>query len=68
MKINAYVISSGSKGNATLIYTENTSILVDLGVNIKKLERNYVRYQKKLKILITLYLLMIIVIILNIMI
>ncbi len=49
MKINAYVISSGSKGNATLIYTENTSILVDLGINIKKLESELRSISKDVK-------------------
>lgn len=31
--INAHVIGSGSKGNATIIYSKKTIILIDLGVD-----------------------------------
>lgn len=36
MKIK--VIASGSKGNSTLIYSDNTKILIDAGVNYKRIK------------------------------
>lgn len=37
MMINLHVIASGSKGNASIIYSEKTTILVDLGVSKERL-------------------------------
>ena len=36
--INAYVLASGSKGNATLIFNNDTSILIDFGISKKEFE------------------------------
>lgn len=36
--INAYVLASGSKGNATLIFDNDTSILIDFGISKKEIE------------------------------
>ena len=36
--INAYVLASGSKGNATLIFNNDTSILIDFGISKKEIE------------------------------
>ncbi len=36
--INAYVLASGSKGNATLIFNNDTSILIDFGIGKKEIE------------------------------
>ena len=36
--INAYVLASGSKGNATLIFNYDTSILIDFGISKKEIE------------------------------
>ena len=33
-----HVISSGSKGNASIIYDETTTILIDMGITLKRLE------------------------------
>jgi len=36
--MNIYILSSGSKGNATLIESKNAKILIDIGISLKKLE------------------------------
>lgn len=36
--INACVLASGSKGNATLIFNNDTSILIDFGISKKEIE------------------------------
>lgn len=36
--IKAHIIGSGSKGNATIIYSDKTTILVDFGVTIARLK------------------------------
>ena len=36
--INAYVLASGSKGNATLIFNNDTFILIDFGISKKEIE------------------------------
>lgn len=33
-----HVISSGSKGNASIIYDETTTILIDMGITLKRLK------------------------------
>ena len=35
--INFHIIASGSKGNASIIYNENTTILIDCGITKKRL-------------------------------
>lgn len=35
--INAYILASGSKGNATLVFNEETSILIDFGISKSEL-------------------------------
>lgn len=35
--INAYILASGSKGNATLIFNESTNLLIDFGISEKEL-------------------------------
>lgn len=43
------VLSSGSKGNSTLIQTENTKILIDLGVSKTYIEKNMEEIEVDLK-------------------
>ena len=35
--INAYILASGSKGNATLIFNESTNLLIDFGISENEL-------------------------------
>ncbi len=42
------IISSGSKGNATLIFDGGTLILIDMGITLKRLEETLKKYNKKI--------------------
>ena len=46
--INAYVLASGSKGNATLIFNNDTSILIDFGISKKEIEEKLYSIGKNL--------------------
>ena len=46
--INAYVLASGSKGNATLIFNNDTSILIDFGISKKEIEEKLSSISKNL--------------------
>lgn len=46
--INAYILASGSKGNATLIFDNDTSILIDFGISKKEIEEKLSSIGKKL--------------------
>ena len=46
--INAYVLASGSKGNATLIFNNDTSILIDFGISKKEIEEKLSSIDKNL--------------------
>ena len=42
------VINSGSKGNATLVFTEQATILIDMGIPICVIEEELVKFNKKI--------------------
>lgn len=44
--INALIIASGSKGNAALIYNEDTYLLIDFGISEKKLNEKLLEFGK----------------------
>lgn len=44
--INALIIASGSKGNATLIYNEDTYLLIDFGISEKYLKEKLIEFEK----------------------
>lgn len=44
--ISALIIASGSKGNATLIYNEDTSLLIDYGISEKYLNEKLIEFGK----------------------
>ena len=46
--INALILASGSKGNATLIYSEKTNILLDLGISPKSCNEKLSKIGKNL--------------------
>lgn len=46
--INAFILASGSKGNATLVFNEDTTILIDLGISKKELCFKLSELNKKL--------------------
>ena len=50
MKIT--ILASGSKGNSTLIETENKNILIDVGLPLSNLEKRLERNMPKIDILI----------------
>ena len=43
-----HVISSGSKGNASIIYDETTTILIDMGITLKRLKEGLNEVNKSL--------------------
>ena len=43
------VINSGSKGNATLVFTSECLILIDMGINISTLEDELRKFDKEIK-------------------
>ncbi len=43
------VINSGSKGNATLVFTEGATILIDAGIPIKIIEEELEKFDKNIK-------------------
>lgn len=40
------IIASGSKGNATLVFSHNTIILIDLGITLKRLKEELTKFNK----------------------
>lgn len=42
------IINSGSKGNATLVFTNEATILIDIGIPIKLVEEELEKFHKKL--------------------
>lgn len=44
--INAYILASGSKGNATLIFDGKTNILIDFGISKKSIDEKLVKFGK----------------------
>ena len=42
------IINSGSKGNATLVFTEKATILIDMGIPIKLIEEELIKFNKKI--------------------
>jgi len=43
------VINSGSKGNATLVFTKSATILIDCGIPIKTIEEELAKFNKTIK-------------------
>lgn len=43
------VINSGSKGNATLVFTKSATILIDCGIPIKVVEEELAKFNKSIK-------------------
>ncbi len=43
-----HVISSGSKGNASIIYDDSTTILIDMGISIKRLKEGLEEINKRI--------------------
>lgn len=41
------IINSGSKGNATLVFTQKTTVLIDIGIPIKTIEEELQKFNKK---------------------
>ena len=42
------IINSGSKGNATLVFTDEATILIDMGIPIKTIEDELAKFHKKI--------------------
>ena len=42
------IINSGSKGNATLVFTSEATILIDMGIPVKVIEEELEKFNKKL--------------------
>lgn len=47
IKVKLYSIASGSSGNCTYVGTENTHILIDVGISAKKIEEGLKQIEKK---------------------
>ncbi len=43
------IIGSGSKGNATLVFSSKTTLLIDMGLTLERLEEELVRFNKNIK-------------------
>lgn len=43
------IINSGSKGNATLVFSKNATILIDMGIPIKVIEEELIKFHKTIK-------------------
>ena len=43
------IIGSGSKGNATLVFSSKTTLLIDMGLTIERLELELARFNKTIK-------------------
>ena len=43
------IIASGSKGNATLVFSHDTIILIDMGIPLKDVQEELSKYQKTIK-------------------
>ena len=49
MMLSFLNIASGSKGNATIIYSENTVLLLDAGISLKKIKEGFALIQKNIQ-------------------
>ena len=43
------IIGSGSKGNATLVFSSKTTLLIDMGLTIERLELELAKFNKSIK-------------------
>ena len=43
------IVGSGSKGNATLVFSNGTTLLIDVGVTIERIETELARFNKTIK-------------------
>ena len=43
------IIGSGSKGNATLVFSSKTTLLIDIGLPLKRVEPELNRFNKSIK-------------------
>ena len=43
------IIASGSKGNATLVFTKDHLIMIDFGIPLKEVEQELSKYNKNIK-------------------